>query len=76
MFFQSAIMATASEFDQIKCNPIAARLATFRRLFESTRSDLDVASSSDEVHAVFSAAATTGMAQLHVTTLPANVYSC
>jgi hypothetical protein len=46
-------MATAYELDKVKCNPIKERLATFRRLFESTRSDLDVASSSDEVEAVF-----------------------
>jgi hypothetical protein len=61
-------MATASELDKIKCNPIKERLATFCRLFESTHSDLDVASSSDEVEAVFTAAATTGTDQLLVAT--------
>ena len=57
-------MAIASKLNKIKYNLIKERLATFRRLFESTRSDLDVASSSDEVEAVFSTAATTGTDQL------------
>ena len=68
-------MATASELDKIKCNPIKERLATFRRLFESTQSVLDVASSSDKVEAVFSAAATTGTDQLLVATLVTNARS-
>lgn len=59
-------MATASELDKIRCNPIKERLGAFRSLFESTCSDLDVASSSDEVQVVFAAASTTGTAQLLV----------
>ncbi|OAF59713.1 hypothetical protein VC83_03925 [Pseudogymnoascus destructans] len=51
-------MATASELDKIRCNPIKERLATFRRRFESTRSGLDVPSSSNVVQTVFSTAAT------------------
>ena len=57
-------MATASELDKIRCNPIKERLATFCHRFESTRSDLDVASSSDIVQTVFSTAVTVSMAQL------------
>lgn len=57
-------MATASELDKIRCNPLKERLATFRRRFESTCWDLDVTSSSDVVQTVFSTAVTAGMAQL------------
>jgi hypothetical protein len=56
-------MATASELDKIRCNPIKDRLATFRHRFESTRSNLDVPSSSDVTQTVFSTAVTAGMAQ-------------
>ncbi|KAJ2901648.1 uncharacterized protein MKZ38_001607 [Zalerion maritima] len=51
-------MATTSELDKIRRNPIKERLATFRHRFESTRLDLDVASSSDVVQAVFSTTVT------------------
>ncbi|KAH6667401.1 hypothetical protein B0J14DRAFT_178227 [Halenospora varia] len=51
-------MATTSELDKIRRNPIKEQLATFRHRFESTRLDLDVASSSDVVQAVFSTAVT------------------
>ena len=66
--FQSAIIATAPELDKIKCNPIKEGLGAFRLLFESTRSDLGVALSSDTVQIVFSTAATAGIAQLLVAT--------
>lgn len=76
-YFQSTIMATASELDKIRCNPIKERLGTFRRRFESTRSGLDVPSSSNVVQIVFSTAATAGMAQLqYVPDLLANICSC
>jgi hypothetical protein len=38
-------MATTSELDKIRRNPIKERLAAFRHRFESTRSALDVSSS-------------------------------
>jgi len=47
--------------DIIRCYPIK-RLATFHDKFKSTRSDLDVASSSDVAQTVLSKAATAGMA--------------
>jgi hypothetical protein len=58
-------MATVSEFDKIRSNPIKDGLGAFRRLFESTRLDLGVVSS-DAVQAVFSTAAVAGMAQILV----------
>ncbi|KAI9640307.1 hypothetical protein NHQ30_011357 [Ciborinia camelliae] len=51
-------MATASELDKIRSEPIKERLGTFCRRFESTRSDLGIALSSDTVQIVFSTAAT------------------
>ena len=69
-------MATTSELDKIRSNPIKERLATFRHRFESTRLDLGVASSSDVVQAVFSTTVTAGIAQLHVATSLANICSC
>ncbi|KAF2802994.1 uncharacterized protein BDZ99DRAFT_503654 [Mytilinidion resinicola] len=51
-------MATASELDKMRCNPIKERLGAFRRLFETTRSDLGVALSSGAVQTVFATAAT------------------
>lgn len=68
-------MATASELDKIRRNPIKEELGAFRLLFESTRSDLGVVLSSDTVQIVFSTAATAGMAQLLVATLLTNVHS-
>jgi hypothetical protein len=73
---QSAIMATASELDKIRSNPIKERLGAFRRLFESTRSGLGVALSSGAVQIVFAAAATPGMAQLLLASFLVNVHSC
>ncbi|TGO43961.1 hypothetical protein BCON_0689g00010 [Botryotinia convoluta] len=52
-------MATASELDKIRSEPIKEGLGTFRRRFESIRSDLGIALSSDTVQIVFSTAATT-----------------
>ena len=69
-------MATASELDNIRCNPIKERLGAFRRLFESTRSDLGVALSSGAVQIVFATAATSGMAQLLLASCLVNVHSC
>ncbi|KAF7907344.1 uncharacterized protein EAF01_004931 [Botrytis porri] len=51
-------MATASELDKIRSEPIKEGLGTFRRRFESIRSDLGIALSSDTVQIVFSTAAT------------------
>ncbi|OBT60001.1 hypothetical protein VE03_10506 [Pseudogymnoascus sp. 23342-1-I1] len=51
-------MATASELDQIRRNPIKERLGTFCRRFESTCSGLQVASSSDAVQTVIPTAVT------------------
>ncbi|PMD49861.1 uncharacterized protein K444DRAFT_284673 [Hyaloscypha bicolor E] len=51
-------MATASELDKIRYNPIKERLGAFRRLFESIRSDLGAASSSGAVQIVFATATT------------------
>ncbi len=59
-------MATVSELDKIRSNPIKDGLGAFRRLFESTRLDLGVAVSSDAVQAVLLTAAVAGMAQLLV----------
>ncbi len=53
-------MATASELDKIRSNPIKEGVGAFRRLFESTHSDLGAALSSDTVQIVFSTAATAG----------------
>lgn len=57
-------MATASELDKIRCNPIKERLGAFSHLFESVRSDLGVALSSETVQVYFSTAPTAGMAHL------------
>ncbi|KAH7304358.1 hypothetical protein BKA65DRAFT_610906 [Rhexocercosporidium sp. MPI-PUGE-AT-0058] len=51
-------MATASELEKIRSNPIKEEVGAFRRLFESTCTDLGVALSSDTVQIVFSTAAT------------------
>jgi hypothetical protein len=56
-------MATSSELDKIRRNPIKDGLNAFRRLFESTRENLSVAPSSDVVHVVFSTATVAGMFQ-------------
>jgi hypothetical protein len=69
-------MATAFELDKIRSNPIKEGVGTFRRLFESTRSDLGIALSSDTVQIVFSTAAAAGMAQLLGITFLTNVRSC
>jgi hypothetical protein len=55
-------MATASELEKIKSNPIKEGLDPFRRFFELTRVDLDITKSSDVVQAVLSTAVTTGNA--------------
>ena len=57
-------MATASELDRIRSNPIKEGVGAFRCLFESTRSDLGVALLCDTVQIVFSTADTAGMTQL------------
>ena len=57
-------MATASELDKIRRNPIKKGLEAFIHLFESIRSHLSVALSSDTVQVVFSTAPAAGMAQL------------
>lgn len=57
-------MVTVSELDKIRCNPIKERLATFRRQFESIRSNLVVCSSSDVVQTVFLTAATANVKNL------------
>jgi len=59
-------MATTSELDKIRRNPIKERLGVFRlgvfrRLFESTLSGLGVPLSSDAVQIVFATAASPGM---------------
>ncbi len=69
-------MATASELDKIRSNPIKEGVGAFRRLFESTRSDLGVALSSDTVQIVFSTVATAGMAQILRITFLTNIRSC
>jgi hypothetical protein len=68
-------MATASELDKIRCNPINERLATFRRRFESIRSELPASLSSDVVQTVFSTAVAAGMLELYMAALLANTYS-
>ena len=55
-------MATVSELDNIRSNPIKEGLDPFRRFFESTRVDLGITVSSDVVQAVLSTAITTGNA--------------
>lgn len=57
-------MATASELETIKSNPISEGLRTFRRCFESTRADLGLAAPYNDVQAVFSLATVAGMARL------------
>jgi hypothetical protein len=69
-------MATASELENIRSNPIKEGLNAFQDLFHSTCADLSIAVSSDAVQVVFSAAAVTGMAQLLLPELLANIYSC
>merc|ERR1712225_122179 len=49
-------MATNSELDKIRCNPINEGLGAFCHLFESTRSELGVALASSTVQIVFSTA--------------------
>ncbi|KAL5318088.1 hypothetical protein ACEPPN_015192 [Leptodophora sp. 'Broadleaf-Isolate-01'] len=49
-------MATTSELDKIRCNPINKGLGAFRHLFESTRSELGVALASSTTQIVFSTA--------------------
>ncbi|KAG9236064.1 hypothetical protein BJ875DRAFT_541575 [Amylocarpus encephaloides] len=51
-------MATASELDIIRCNPMKERVGDFHHLFESTWSDLGVALSSSAVQIVFATADT------------------
>jgi hypothetical protein len=53
-------MATASELEKIRSNPIKEGLNAFRHLFQSTCTDLSIAATSDAVQVVFSAVA--GMA--------------
>jgi hypothetical protein len=55
-------MATVSELDKIRSNPITEGLDPFRRFFELTRVDLGITESSDVVQAVLSTAVTTGNA--------------
>jgi hypothetical protein len=62
-------MATASELDIIRSNPIKERAGVFRHLCESTRSDLTV-------QIMFSTAATAGMTRLLEITFLTNVRSC
>ncbi|KAH8598594.1 hypothetical protein B0O99DRAFT_700179 [Bisporella sp. PMI_857] len=50
-------MATASELEKIRSNPITEGLNAFRHLFQSTCTDLSIAASCDAVQAVFSTAA-------------------
>jgi len=52
-------MTTTSELSKIRSNPIEEGLDPFRRLFELTRVDLGIASSSYAVQAVISTAVTT-----------------
>jgi hypothetical protein len=54
-------MATASEVEKIKSNPINEGLNAFRELFHSTCADLSIAISPDAVQVVFSTAAVAGM---------------
>ncbi|KAH6714653.1 hypothetical protein BKA61DRAFT_735039 [Leptodontidium sp. MPI-SDFR-AT-0119] len=49
-------MATNSELDKIRCNPINESLGAFCHLFESTRSELGVALASSTAQIVFSTA--------------------
>jgi len=51
-------MATISELENVRCNPIKEGL----NLFHSTCADLSIAVSSDAVQVVFSTAAVAGMA--------------
>ena len=69
-------MATTSELDTFRRNPIKERLGAFRRLFESTRSDLGVPLSSNAVQIVFATSAAPGMAQLLLAGFLVNVRSC
>ena len=69
-------MATGSELENIRSNPIKEGLNAFRDLFYSTCAGLSIAVSSDVVQVVFLTATVTGMAQLLLPTLLANIYSC
>ena len=69
-------MATISELENVRRNPIKEGLNAFRDLFHSTCADLSIAVSSDAVQVVFSIAAVAGMAQLLLPILLANLYSC
>jgi hypothetical protein len=55
-------MATASELEKIRSNPIKEGLNASRHLFQSTCTDLSIAATSDAVQVVFSTAAVAGMA--------------
>jgi hypothetical protein len=68
-------MATASELEKIRSNPIKEGLNAFRHLFQSTCTGLSIAATSDAVQVVFSTAAVAGMAQLFLPTFLANIYS-
>jgi hypothetical protein len=57
-------MATASELENVRHNPIKEGLNAFRHLFQSTCTDLSIAASSEAVQVVFSTANVAGMAQL------------
>jgi hypothetical protein len=50
-------MATTSELDKIRSNPIKEGLNAFRHLFQSTCTDLSITAPSDTVQVVFSTAA-------------------
>jgi hypothetical protein len=69
-------MATTSELDTIRRNPIKERLGAFRCNFESTRSSLGVPLSSGAVQIVFATAPAPGIAQLLLAGFLVNVYSC
>ncbi|KAG9230390.1 hypothetical protein BJ875DRAFT_487995 [Amylocarpus encephaloides] len=51
------VIATASELENVRRNPIKEGLNAFRHLFQSTCTDLSIAASSDAVQVVFSTAA-------------------
>lgn len=69
-------MATASELENVRRNPIKEGLNAFRHLFQSTCTDLSIAASSDAVQVVFSTATVAGMAQLLLTSFIVNIHSC
>jgi hypothetical protein len=68
-------MATASELENIRSNPIKEGLNAFQDLFHSICVDLSIAVSSEAIQVVFSRAAIAGMAQPLRPALLTNVYS-